>query len=105
MDIISGRITGTRTGGDRMTHQGARGDDALTALTRDWLGGITQAGFVPGVRARARVALQDLLDELIAAVRAEPFDPAVGRRVGADLVDLRMSAPQVIGTTVRLLAE
>ena len=83
-----------------MSHQ-----NALTALTRDWLRGITLAGFVPGVRARARVALQDLLEELVAAVRAEPFDPSVGRRVGAELVDLRMSAPQVIGTTVRLLAE
>jgi diguanylate cyclase (GGDEF)-like protein len=78
--------------------------DPLVALTRDWLGGITTAGFVPGVRARARAALHELLEELVAAVRAEPFDPAVGRRIGAELVDLRMSAPPVIGTTVRLLA-
>ena len=41
----------------------------------------------------------------MAAVRAEPFDPAVGRRIGAELVDLRMSAPPVIGTTVRLLGD
>jgi EAL domain-containing protein (putative c-di-GMP-specific phosphodiesterase class I)/GGDEF domain-containing protein len=74
-------------------------------LTQEWLQGITRAGFVPGVRARARAALHDLLDELVAAVRAEPFDPAVGHRIGAELVDLRMSAPPVIGMTVRLLAE
>ena len=76
----------------------------LTALTREWLRGITRAGFVPGIRAHARAALQELLEELIAAVRAEPFDPSVGHRIGAELVDMRMSAPPVIGITVRLLA-
>ncbi|MFF5291405.1 putative bifunctional diguanylate cyclase/phosphodiesterase [Paractinoplanes globisporus] len=74
-------------------------------LTGEWLRGITRVGFVPGVRARARAALRDLLEELIAAARAEPFDPAAGDRIGAELVDLRMSAPPVIGITVRLLAE
>ncbi|WP_433374959.1 putative bifunctional diguanylate cyclase/phosphodiesterase [Actinoplanes sp. CA-142083] len=73
-------------------------------LAEEWLRGITRAGFVPGVRARARAALQELLEELVAAVRAEPFDAAVGIRIGAELVDLRMSAPPVIGMTVRLLA-
>src|SRR3954471_13775442 len=74
-------------------------------LTREWLRGITRVGFVPGVRARGRAALQELLGDLIAAPRAEPFDPAAGDRIGAELVDLRMSAPPVIGMTVRLLAE
>ncbi|GIM89281.1 putative bifunctional diguanylate cyclase/phosphodiesterase [Paractinoplanes toevensis] len=77
----------------------------LAALAGDWLRGVTRSGFVPGVRARARAALHDLLEELVAAVRAEPFDPAVGHRIGAELVDLRMSSPPVIGMTVRLLAE
>ena len=45
-----------------------------------------------------------LLEEFVAAVRAEPFDPAPGARIGAELVDLRMSAPPVIGTTVHLIA-
>ncbi|MET3427050.1 diguanylate cyclase (GGDEF)-like protein [Actinoplanes tereljensis] len=57
------------------------------------------------MRARAHAALRELLEELVAAVRAEPFDPAVGQRIGAELVDLRMSSPPVIGMTVRLLAE
>ncbi|MFI5890788.1 putative bifunctional diguanylate cyclase/phosphodiesterase [Actinoplanes sp. NPDC051513] len=76
----------------------------LTALTAEWLRGVTGAVFVPGVRARARAALRELLEELVAAVRAEPFDPAAGDRIGTELVDLRMSAPPVIGMTVRLLA-
>ena len=77
---------------------------SLAALTDDWLRGVAAAGFVPGVRARARAALHDLLEEFVAAVRAEPFDPAPGSRIGAELVDLRMSAPPVLGTTVHLLA-
>jgi diguanylate cyclase (GGDEF)-like protein len=76
----------------------------MAALAGDWLRGVAAAGFVPGVRARARAALRDLLEEFVAAVRAEPFDPAPGHRIGTDLVDLRMSAPPVIGTTVHLLA-
>ncbi|MET0424877.1 MAG: GGDEF domain-containing protein, partial [Actinoplanes sp.] len=78
---------------------------AVTELAGDWLRVVAAAGFVPGVRARARAALNDLLDELIAAVRAEPFDPLPGYRIGAELVDLRMSAPPVIGTTVHLLTD
>jgi diguanylate cyclase len=79
-------------------------EDGLTALAEQWLRGIVTAGFVPGVRARARAALRELLDELVAAVRAEPFDPSPGYRIGAELVDLRMAAPAVAGVTVRLFA-
>ena len=77
---------------------------AVAALAREWLRGVTAAGFVPGVRARAREALHELLRQTIAAARAERFDPAPGYRIGAELVALQMSAPPVIGTTVRLLA-
>ncbi|MBU2669128.1 GGDEF domain-containing phosphodiesterase [Actinoplanes bogorensis] len=77
---------------------------SLDDLAGEWLRGVAAAGFVPGVRARARAALRDLLEEFVAAVRAEPFDPAPGTRIGAELVDLRMSAPPVLGVTVHLLA-
>ncbi len=76
----------------------------LAALAEQWLRGVVTAGFVPGVRARARAALRELLDEMVAAVRAEPFEPARGYRIGAELVDLRMAAPAVVGVTVRLFA-
>jgi diguanylate cyclase len=79
-------------------------DEALAALAEQWLRGVVAAGFVPGVRAKARAALRDLLDEMVAAVRAEPFDPAPGYRIGVELVDLRMAAPAVAGVTVRLFA-
>jgi diguanylate cyclase (GGDEF)-like protein len=80
------------------------GEEGLAALAEEWLRGVVEAGFVPGVRARARAALRDLLDEFVAAVRAEPFDPSLGYRIGVELVDLRMAAPAVAGVTVRLFA-
>jgi diguanylate cyclase (GGDEF)-like protein len=76
----------------------------LAGLVEQWLRGVVTAGFVPGVRARARAALRELLDEMVAAVRAEPFDPGPGFRIGEELVDLRMAAPAVAGVTVRLFA-
>src|SRR6201999_2137137 len=79
-------------------------DTGLTGLAEQWLRGVVTAGFVPGVRAKARAALRDLVDEMVAAVRAEPFDPARGYRIGVELVDLRMAAPAVLGATVRLFA-
>ena len=51
----------------------------LSVLAREWLRGVTRFGFVPGVRARARAALHELLEEIVAALRAEPFDPARAR--------------------------
>jgi diguanylate cyclase (GGDEF)-like protein len=79
-------------------------DEGLVALAEQWLRGVVTAGFVPGVRAKARAALRDLLDEVVAAVRAEPFDAARGYRIGVELVDLRMAGPAVLGVTVRLFA-
>jgi diguanylate cyclase (GGDEF)-like protein len=85
-----------------MGHPDPRG---LSELARLWLRGVTTAGFVPGPRARARRALEELLRQVIAAVRAEPFDPAAGQWIGAELVRLRMSAPDVLGVTVQVLGE
>jgi diguanylate cyclase (GGDEF)-like protein len=78
--------------------------EAYDEATREWLHGVVAAGFVPGERARARAALADLLEEAVAAVRAEPFDPGPGYRIGVELVDLRMAAPAVAGATVRVLS-
>ncbi|WP_158647379.1 bifunctional diguanylate cyclase/phosphodiesterase [Actinoplanes sp. ATCC 53533] len=79
--------------------------DAVATLARLWLQGVTSGAFVPGPRARARLALQDLLSQIIIAVTAEPFDPGIGDRFGAQLVQWRMTAPEVLGTTLTLLGE
>jgi diguanylate cyclase (GGDEF)-like protein len=79
--------------------------EAREALARDWLRVIIAVCFVPGRPAEARAALADLLDEATAALRAEPFDAARGRRIGAELVDLRMAAPPVLGASLRFLGD
>ena len=89
----------TRAGRDDGT-----GESSLEALAQQWLRAVAAHGFVPR-KARARVALRELLRQLVAAARAEPFDPAPGRRIGAALVEARMAAPQVLGVSVPLLTE
>ena len=85
---------------------GATGEaSSLTTLAQQWLRRVKVAGFVPGKNARAQALLRELLEELVAAVRAEPFDASVGRRVGADLVAGRMADPAVLGVSLPLLAD
>jgi len=90
--------------GDPDACRGTEGD-AVATLARLWLQGVMSGAFVPGPRARARLALQDLLAQIVAAVTAEPFDPGIGDRFGAQLVRWRMTAPEVLGTTLTLLGE
>ena len=75
------------------------GKSPLDALAHRWLRTVKTQSFIPGSRARARMLLRDLLEQLVAAGRAEPFEPAVGARVGADLVTARMAAPGVVSAT------
>jgi diguanylate cyclase len=85
---------------------GATGEaSSLNALAQQWLRRVKAAGFVPGKSARARALLRELLQQLVAAVRAEPFDASVGRRVGMDLVAGRMADPGVLGVSLPLLAD
>jgi len=92
-----------------MGHPGSDGSepdrDAVAELARIWLHGVTSVGFVPWPRARARLALQELLGQIIAAVTAEPFDPGAGDELGVQLVQWRMTAPAVLGNTLTLLGE
>jgi diguanylate cyclase (GGDEF)-like protein len=83
---------------------GADVGPALAGLARSWIRVVARAGFVPGPRARARATLEELLRRLAAAIRAEPFDPTCGYRVGLDLVGARMSSPAVLGESITLLS-
>ena len=79
--------------------------DALAELAHTWLRGVMSVGFVPWPRARARLALQELLRQIVAAATAEPFDPGAGDRFGVQLVQWRMTAAAVLGNTLTLLGE
>jgi diguanylate cyclase (GGDEF)-like protein len=92
-----------------MVHSGTAGTDPgpdpVADLARTWLRGITAVAFVPGTRAQARHRLEGLLRQMIAALAADSFAPAVGGSFGAQLVQWRMMTPEVLGTTLNLLGE
>ncbi|HEU5471470.1 MAG TPA: bifunctional diguanylate cyclase/phosphodiesterase [Actinophytocola sp.] len=73
-------------------------------LVQAWVKAIVGTAFVPGGRERVRAVVEDSLRRLAEALAAEPFEPAVGYHVGADLVAAEISAPQALGDTVALLS-
>ncbi|MFI6079218.1 putative bifunctional diguanylate cyclase/phosphodiesterase [Actinoplanes sp. NPDC051343] len=77
---------------------------ALDALAHQWLRVITPHGFIPGRRARARERLRLLVQQLVDAADAQPFEPSAGARVGAALIEARMASPGVLSSTLTLLA-
>lgn len=84
-----------------MAHPGKGADEtSLNALAQRWLRVVAAAGYVPVRRGKAVTALRDLLRTMVTAAAADP-----GRWVGARLVELRMADPQVLGASVRLLAD
>jgi diguanylate cyclase (GGDEF)-like protein len=75
----------------------------VAGLARSWLRAVAAVTFVPGPRTRTRTVLEELLQRLVRALRAEPFDPSTGYRIGVDLVRARLSSPAVLGETLVLL--
>jgi diguanylate cyclase (GGDEF)-like protein len=77
----------------------------VAGLAGSWLRAVASVHFIPGPRARARAVFEDLLARLKAAMRAEPFDPSHGYRIGADLVHARVSSPAALRVTLTLLGQ
>jgi diguanylate cyclase (GGDEF)-like protein len=77
--------------------------DELAPLVRAWATAVHRARFVPMSRAERSQLLHGLAAQLATALRAEPFDPAVGHRVGAALVAAHYNAPEVLARTVTVL--
>ena len=88
-----------------MTRTGSHGADepALDAVARQWLRQVAEQGFVPR-RDHARAVLSGLLRHLVAAARADPFDPTAARPVGDALVEARMASPHILAASLPLLA-
>jgi diguanylate cyclase len=72
-------------------------------VAHSWLQAIARAGFLSGTRAAAEERLSELLAELVVAARHA--EPAAGFAIGRRLVAYEMGSPQVLGVTLRLLAE
>jgi diguanylate cyclase (GGDEF)-like protein len=68
-----------------------------------WASAIHGACFVPMSPAERYGFLSGLARRLATALRAEPFDPATGHRVGAALVAADYTAPEVLARTITML--
>jgi diguanylate cyclase len=75
----------------------------VAGFAHRWSRAVAHANFAPGGRAHTREVLCRLTGELADALTAAEFDPAVGHRVGCELVRNHMATPRALGVTVGLL--
>ncbi|MFL6144682.1 MAG: putative bifunctional diguanylate cyclase/phosphodiesterase [Labedaea sp.] len=70
-----------------------------------WAAVLSGTGYVAMGRTQLTAALQELTDALEAALRADVFDPDPVEQAGIALVELHLTAPEVIACSVRLIGE
>jgi len=80
-------------------------EQRIGVLIQAWIDAVAHITFVPGGRAQVRAVLEDSLRRLLAALTAEPFDPAPGYAVGFELVSSRITHPRALGNTITLLGQ
>jgi len=68
-----------------------------------WAGVLADSGYVATDRAALHERVGEFVSTLDAAVTAKEFDKAAVERVGADLVGMRLIAPEVLAGTVELI--
>ncbi len=80
-------------------------DVDVEELAGRWLRAVSDTSYVPMSGAQVLVFLRDLVQRLRDALRADPFDPAPARRVGADLVAANFTSGETLGRTVEVLGD
>jgi diguanylate cyclase (GGDEF)-like protein/PAS domain S-box-containing protein len=75
----------------------------VDALARRWTRAVVEAGYVPMSPARIRMFLRGLIERMVEALAAEPFDAEPGRRVGAELVEADIRGSETLGRTIEVL--
>lgn len=78
--------------------------ERIAAFAMLWAKTVAQANFLPGGRAKTRVALEQITHRLAAAVMTEQADPLVGRVIGADLMAANVVAPDALGKSIGLIS-
>ncbi|WP_024806093.1 sensor domain-containing diguanylate cyclase [Nocardia sp. BMG51109] len=79
-------------------------EQAVAELARQWRTAVSDTGFVPMPQRDLERLLTGLLERLMAAIVAEPFDGAAAAAVGADLVRANLTDPRVMARTSGALA-
>lgn len=72
----------------------------LTGFVQAWSKALHRAGYVPLTPADRDRLLTGLAGRLGDALTGEPFDPAAGWRIGADLVAAGFANPEALGCTI-----
>lgn len=73
-------------------------------LARQWWAALSGTSYVPMSSEAVESLLAGLIDDLAAALVADPFDPAPGERAGAALVAARMTSPVVVSRSAEVLS-
>ncbi len=74
-------------------------------LAYSWRHGIARMGYVPLSASELRESFLSLADQTIAALADEVDDADTARRIGSSLVNMGYTAPEILGTTLKLLGE
>src|SRR5258708_20197236 len=74
-------------------------------LADRWRRGIAGTAYVPLGASELREAFLRLADDTIGALVDQAADAQAARRIGAELVSIGYTAPEVLGTTLELLGE
>jgi diguanylate cyclase (GGDEF)-like protein len=72
-------------------------------LIQAWLRALRRVGSVPLTESHLRELIAELAGRLRAALVADPFDPAAGRAVGAELVEAGFGAPEALSRTITVM--
>jgi diguanylate cyclase (GGDEF)-like protein len=75
----------------------------IDRVVQEWSSALVAAGSVPLSPSERQRVLTTLARRLGGALTAEPFDPAAGRRIGADLVAAGFATPEVLGRTITMV--
>ncbi len=78
-------------------------DSGRGELVAALAGVLAETGYVATDRVELHERVGQLVDTLVAVMRAEPFGSAPAERVGAELVELRFIAAESLASTVELL--
>jgi diguanylate cyclase (GGDEF)-like protein/PAS domain S-box-containing protein len=74
-------------------------------LARQWAGALEQVIYIARAREDVESELIKALDDLVAAVRAEPFDDATVAVVAEHLVALGLTSPDCVDSSIKVLGE
>lgn len=72
-------------------------------LAREWAGALEQIIYIARAREDVEDGLNAALDDLVDAIRVEPFDDAQVTAVAGRLVDLGLSSPECVDLSIKVL--